>query len=101
MGQSKREVQESPVYQGVAEEIAYTLDTSEWGCEPTGLGVTISKYGVDCSSDCLSTDSPSASGNIITTPLVKNLEANKQYRLDIQFESSGNTFVAYCIIVGE
>jgi hypothetical protein len=43
----------------------------------------------------------SASGDVITCPVMQSLTAGKLYRLEIQFVTGGNTLEAYAIIQAE
>lgn len=100
----RREVKESPLYQGVDEEIAYTLTTTPWGSSPSSVAVKI--YDVtnnaytDSSTDLLS-GSASATGDVITLPIISGLTAEHKYRVEVKFTCSGNVFEAYAVINGE
>jgi hypothetical protein len=92
---------ESPLYQGVDEQIAYRLLTTPWGSTPSGAAVVLKDHNnVDVSASCLS-GLPSTSGNYITTPIVQNLTAGNKYRLEIKFTISGNVAEAWGEIWGE
>ncbi len=96
-----REFIESPIVQGAEEEIAYYFSTTPWGSNPTSISAKIyDKDGVDKSSTCLS-GSPSVLNNVITTPMVKALTAEKIYRLEVKFTISGNIFEVFGIITAE
>lgn len=99
-----REVKESPLKQGVDEQIAYTLTTTPWGSTPTA--VAVAAYDITDGTRTLVTStvlsgSASVSGNVITTPVVKSLTAGYVYRIEIKFTSSGNIFEAYLILNAE
>jgi len=100
-----REIAESPMKQGVDEEIAYTLTTTPWGSSPTNPIVTawdITDGGrTDVMSTIFPSGSPSVSNDVITLPTCKDMVANKTYRIEIKFTCSGNVFEAYCIIYSE
>jgi hypothetical protein len=101
MNEITRRIQESPLYQGVDEQIAYTLTTTPWGSSPSSVSVVIKNAaGTDVSATCLS-GSASVNGNIITTPVVKSLTADAQYRLEIKFTCSGNIFEVWADIYGQ
>jgi hypothetical protein len=87
----RRKFKESPMPQGVDEQVAYVLDTTPWGGSPTNVSVVVKQYGRDVTADVTS-GTASVSGDDITTPLVKSLSADKVYRLEIKFTSSGNIF---------
>ena len=93
-----RRIVESPLYQGVDEQIAYTLTTTNWGSDPSSQSDVIKdKDGEDQSATCLS-GSSSVSGDVITTRTVKSLTAGEVYRLEIKFTVSGNIMEAYVFI---
>ena len=101
----RREVNESPIPQGVDEQISYTLTTTPWGSAPASLVVKLYSIAVggaltDVSATLL-VGVASAMGDVITTPIVTGLTAGTTYRLEIKFTVSGNVFEAYCIIGGE
>ena len=100
-----REFKESPVRQGVDEQVAYTLDTTPWGGTPAGLSVklydvTDDDAHVDVTSVNLS-GSASANASTITTPLVTGLALGCKYRLEVLWTNSGNTFEAWGLIWAE
>ena len=103
----KREFIESPFDQGADEQIAYvvTVPTS-WGTS-TLSSITCKLYSdpdgtnTDVSATSLS-GTASATGQVITTQLVKSLTAGVKYRLEVKFTSSeGNVLEAYAIIRGQ
>ena len=102
MTKSIRETKESPVVQGVDERIAYTLTTTPWGSSPGTLSCALKTLPglVDVSAAKL-TGSTTASGDVITSPVVFGLASGQQYRLEFKFTISGNVFEAYVIINGE
>lgn len=97
-----REFRQSPVTQGMSEQIAYALTTTPWGSSPTSPAVKIYLLPdyMDVSATNLS-GSASANGDVITTPKVINLAPGREYRMEIQFTASGSTWVAWGIIRGE
>ena len=89
------------MYQGADEQIAYTLTTTPWGNTPTSVAVVLkNSAGTDVSSTCLS-GSASVSGDVITTPIVKSLTADAQYRLEIKFTISGNIVETWANLFGQ
>ena len=102
MTKSIRETKESPVAQGVDERIAYTLTTTPWGSSPGTLSCALKTLPglVDVSAAKLS-GSTTASGDVITSPVIFGLVSGQQYRLEFKFTISGNVFEAYVIINGE
>lgn len=96
-----RFVNESPIYQGEDEEIAYNLTVTPWGSNPTNVSVAIyDKNRTDLSSTCLK-GSVIVEGDIVTTPVVYNLTAGRQYRLEVLMTLEGNILEAYAVINGE
>jgi hypothetical protein len=101
---SNREVIESPLTQGVDEQIKYTLDTTPWGGSPSSATAKIFSISNGTKVDTTITNisgSSMISGNIITLPTVSNLIVRTTYRLEVQFTVGGNLFEAYVIIIGE
>lgn len=95
-----RDVTESPVNQGIDEEIAYRFDWSAVGT-PTSPSVKLyDEDYTDVSSTKLS-GSPGVVGDVVTTPVVKSLAAGTRYRLECKVTISGNVLEAFCVIVGE
>lgn len=47
------------------------------------------------------TGAASASGDVITTPLVGNLTAGHRYRIEVRFTAEGNTFEPWFEVQGE
>jgi hypothetical protein len=100
-----RRVVQSPIGQGQHERIAYTCDFTKWsrtGNIPSNPAVTIIDLstGTDVSASKLS-GAPSINQMVMTTPLVILLVPDIQYRLNMQCVIDGNTFEAYCVIIGE
>ena len=81
-----RVVQESPLEQGIDEQITYNLTTTPWGSSPTA--VTVKAYDItdgayaDVTSTVLSGEA-SVSGDVITLPSLESLTAGKRYRVEI------------------
>jgi hypothetical protein len=100
-----REVKESSMRQGVDERIAYTLTTTPWGSTPTSITVVAKDVSTTTTTDVTTTvfptNSPSASGDIITLSLLRDLTVDHIYRIEIKFTCSGNIFETYCIIYAE
>jgi len=101
----KREINESPIQQGADERIAYLLTTTPWGSSPSApevklysVNITTGAY-TDVSTTNL-TGTASATGDVITTPLVIGLSEGTRYRIEIKFVSGGNTFEAFGWIEG-
>ena len=104
MDATSREIVESPLWQGADEEIAYGLTTTNWGSSPSSPAVVLYSYSggtyTDVSSTCLS-GSASVSGDVITTPVVKSLEVDTKYRLEIKFTISSTVYETWAWINGQ
>lgn len=97
-----REVKEGRQNQGAEERIAYTLTTTPWGSTPTGISakafdVTGGKR-TDVTSTVFPTNTPSASGDIITLSLLRALTPGHSYRIEVQFTVAGNLFEPYFFV---
>lgn len=92
---SIREVKEGTQYQGVDEEITYTLDVTSWGSSPTSPSVVGKQAGADVTSTIMPVGSPSVSSNVITLPKIKSLTADLTYRVEVKFTVGGNVVEAY------
>ena len=102
MTKSFRETKASPVVQGVDERVSYPLTTTPWGSSPSSVSCALKTLPglVDVSAAKLS-GSASATGDVITSPIVFGLTAGQQYRLEWKFTISGNVLESYMIINGE
>ena len=103
----KREFKESPFYQGADEQIAYlvTVPTS-WGTASlTSITCTLYEDPDDANTDVTATKtsgSATASGQVITTKLVKSLTAGTKYGLEVKWTSSeSNVLEAFAIIYAQ
>ena len=81
--------------QGEDEEIAYKIDVSNWGDNPSNV-VVMAYLMPSCTSDVtesvLPVNTPSVSGNEITLSPLKNLAINKTYRIEVKFNIGSNIF---------
>jgi len=101
MNDENRRITESPLYQGEDERIAYTLTTTPWASDPTSPVVTVKDSGgTDVTADVTS-GSASVTGDVITTPIICDLTAAAQYRLEIKFTSADNVLEAWADLRGE
>ena len=106
---AKREVKEGKQYQGIEEEIAYTITTTPWGSSPTSITAKVFSLPdngvdsdiVDTTTDNMPSGSPSASGDVITLPVLKSLVLDTMYRVEVKFTCSGNIFEAYAYVKAE
>lgn len=101
MEESKRVAKESPLLQGVSEQILYSLDTAPWGGTPVVSSIkAYDATGVDVSATVL-TGGSSVNGNVITLPKLKSLTAGAIYTVKILFTSGGNTLEAKFVVIGD
>jgi hypothetical protein len=97
-----REVVEGTQYQGVDEEIAYTITTTPWGSSPTSMAAVVKDAsGTDVSSVVMPTGVPTANGDVVTLPTIKSLTDGQSYRAELKFTSGGNIFECHVNIVGQ
>jgi hypothetical protein len=98
-----RQVNETEIYQGEDERIAYQLTTTPWGSSPTSVSVALYDVTLGGREDASANlnGSASVSDDTITCPVVENLTPNKRYRLEIKFSSGGNTWESFAIINSE
>ena len=97
-----REVKQGVQYQGVDEEIVYTLTTTNWASNPTSPSVQVKESdGTDVTSTVMPTNSPSVSGDVITLSPLKNLTEGKEYRVDVQFTTGSNVWEAYFRVIAQ
>lgn len=98
---STRRVDESPIYQGEDESIAYIFEWAAVGT-PTTPAVAIKERDTltDKSATMLS-GSASVVGTTVVTPLVTALAAGTVYRLECKTTISGNIYEAWCEIIAE
>ncbi len=93
-----REIKEGLQYIGADETIVYTLTTTPWGSSPTSPSAKIYELDGDTFTDVTSTKmsgSASAANDVITLPAISGLTAGTDYRVEVKFTSSGNTFEAF------
>ena len=91
-------------YQGDDEAIIYSVKTTSWGSNPTN--VVVKAYEVTGGirtdvTDTVLSGSASTVGDVITLPAVTGLTAGKGDRIEVKFESGGNTFEPYIEIQAE
>ena len=96
---SVREVIESPLEQGVDEEIYYQVTTTPWGSSPTSVS-TVAK---DLTTGQPVTDTVLSgfevvSSDVITLPKLSALTADHVYRIEVKFTVGGNVQELYFIV---
>ncbi|MBU0847019.1 hypothetical protein KKH23_07485 [Patescibacteria group bacterium] len=99
----KRGVKETGIIQGEEEELIYCVTTTPWGSNP--FNVVVKAYDEsDALKDVTATvldGAATISGDVITTPAVKDLSEDHTYRIEIKFTSGANIYETYFYIVGE
>jgi len=95
-----RVIIESPIRQGVDEEVVYVLRTTPWGTVPILAQVFVFRGGLDVSGDVL-VGAVSVVDDDISSPKVLNLENEVQYRLEYRFVVGGNVLEAAADLIGE
>ena len=98
-----RQVKESPLVQGLDEQIAYQITTTPWGSSPGSVAVTafdVTTDRTDVTATILS-GAASVLGDVITTPVVKSLTIKHQYRIEVKFTCAGNIFETWFILEAE
>jgi hypothetical protein len=101
MRATDRRIVQSPLYQGVDEEIVYTLTTTPWGSDPSSPSVVLKDADGDDVSDTYLDGLPSVAGDVISTPAVVDLVAGVQYRLEIKFTIDGNVVETWADLIGQ
>jgi len=96
---TKREINESPVYQGADEVIAYSIDFDKWGTPTSPVVTMLEKPSMTDVSDDTLTGYASVTGDIVTTPAVADLAAGTAYIMLCQVAIDGNTLSAWCDII--
>jgi hypothetical protein len=103
MNRDDREVEESPIKQGIDEKISYNFD---WEILGTPTNPIVKLYDITDGgyTDVTSTKllgSPSIFENLVLTPKVKSLVNKKHYSLECMVDINGNTLETYCHIICE
>jgi hypothetical protein len=93
-----REVRESPLEQGIDEEIAYTLTTTSFGTAPSSAEVKAYDITENAYTDVTTTvlhGSVLIAGDVITLPTLKAITEGKTYRIEIKFTAGGQVHEPY------
>lgn len=100
---TKREVAEGLLRQGVDEQIAYTITTTNWGSSPTTTSMVVKDETLNFTdvTATVASGSTSVAGDVITLPIIKLLTAGHIYRAEVKFTSGGNVFECYFRIKAE
>lgn len=100
-----REVVEGRQPMGEDETIIFTITTTNWASDPTSTSAKIFLANADGTftdqTATLMSGSTSVAGDIITLPAVAGLAAGANYRIEVLFTVSGNTFEPYVLVGGE
>ncbi|MBK9711548.1 MAG: hypothetical protein IPO81_09530 [Kouleothrix sp.] len=104
MASAKRRVIESPLPQGEHERIAYTVPTTLWGGGGTSPIVTVldttDATPVDVTS-ATTLGSATIAGDIITTPYVFGLTADRRYRVNVQWSKGSQILETFFELLAE
>jgi hypothetical protein len=93
---SIREVAEGLQIQGVDERIAYTLDVSNVGSSPTTISAVVKDPdGDDVTAALMPTNTPTASGDVITLSPLRDGTVFTRYRVEVKYTVSGNVVETY------
>lgn len=90
-------IAEGTLIQGSDESIIYTITVTNWGTTPD----TITAIAVDETTDTVVTstvfpsNSPSATGDVITLSPLTALTKNHRYRIEVKFTANSNVFECY------
>jgi len=99
-----REIKEGLQYIGEDETIVYTLTTTPWGSDPSSPVAKIYEVVGDTLTDrttALMTGSAAAVNDVITLPAIHSCTAGTDYRVEVTFTISGNTFEAFAELKAE
>lgn len=97
---SIREAVESPLEQGVDEEIQYQITTTPWGASPTAITVVVKDDSddSDVTATVMPTNSPSVAADVITLSPLMSLTAKTHYRVEVEFTAGGLVWEAYFLV---
>ena len=98
-----REVREGLQLQGEDEQIAYTITTTPWGASPSSVTVVVKDEtaNFDVVTTSVTTGTVSVVGDVITTPIIKNLMIRHTYRVEVLFTAGSNVYECYFRLRGE
>lgn len=102
---SNREVVGSPQPQGVDEQIVYSIDFTAWGVSSVSTPVVkvddVTMAYVDVTSTVLPTNTPTATGAVVTLSPLQALTEGHQYRIVCRVTSGAQVFEAYLRVNAE
>lgn len=96
MNRTDLEIAEGLIYQGENEAVTYTLTTTPYGSDPSGVSVTVEDLDnneKDVTSS-VTTGDPSEDGDVITLPEIHSLKRGHTYRVRVAFTTGGNDLTA-------
>jgi len=98
----QREIIESPLSLGHDEKIAYPLDITNWGSDPTVITVAVKdSEGEDVSTTHLTGTASVVNPTTILLPFIHSLVAGKLYRLEVKFTIDSNIVECWAALNGE
>ena len=98
------EVSQGLQYQGPDERLVYTITTTSWEAAPTSPTVVaydenghvdVTSTGGATGSGVFPSNSASASGDVITLDLLRDLVAGHTYRIEVKFTVSTNIWECF------
>lgn len=95
------ECKESPLEQGAAEEIVYTITTTNWISSPTNTVVAVYDTGqddLDVTTTVMPTNSPTEASDVITLSELKSLTIDHSYRIEVLWEVGTAVYECYFIV---
>jgi hypothetical protein len=83
--------------QSTDEQIPWSIDTTQWGDDPTSpTAVAVDEYTDETvTSTVFPTNSPSVSDNVITLSPLKSLTKGHTYRIEVKFTISTTVWECY------
>lgn len=95
---NSREVLEGVQYQGVDEEIVYTLDVLAISdTQPHSVYVVVKNItnGTSATADVMPVNAPTVSGSVITLSPLTTLALGTLYRVEVRYIMDGNALESY------
>lgn len=91
---------ESPLFQGVTEQVIYNLTTTPWGSSPSSPSLTITdRTGADVTASVTS-GSTTVLGDVITLAKIQSLSrASSPYKLLVEFTIGSNRLSTWAELV--
>ncbi len=91
------EVAEGLQYQTTDERLAHQITTTNWVSSPTSPTAVVydENDGSIVTSTVYPSNSPSASNDVITLSLLRDLTKNHVYRIEVKFSVGSNIYECY------